>query len=185
MSRIGKTPIEILKGVTVDIKGDLVAVKGPKGTLTRQLMKGLVAKVVEGSLILEADETIEGIGKFHGLYRALLNNMVKGVFEGYEKRLTMIGVGFRASVMGNKLDLKIGFSHPTFVLIPKDIKVEVDSKTNEIVISGADKQLVGQFSADVRAMKRPEPYKGKGIRYKEEYVRKKAGKAAAAAKGPA
>ncbi len=185
MSRIGKAPIEISKGVQVDVKGDLVTIKGPKGTLTRQMMKGLIAKIADGSLILEADETIEAIGKFHGLYRALLKNMVTGVSEGYEIRLALVGVGFRAAVMGSKLDLKIGFSHPTSVPIPSGIKVEVDSKTNEIIISGPDKQLVGQFSADVRAMKKPEPYKGKGIRYKDEYVRKKAGKAAAAAKGPA
>jgi large subunit ribosomal protein L6 len=185
MSRIGKTPIEIPKNVQVEVKGDQVMTKGPKGTLTRHLMKGLSAKIVEGNLIIEADESILGIGKFHGLTRALLMNMVKGVAEGYEKRLSLVGVGFRAAVAGSKLDLKIGFSHPTSVPIPKDIKVEVDAKTNEIIISGPDKQLVGQFSADVRGMKKPEPYKGKGIRYKDEYVRKKAGKAAAAAKGPA
>ncbi len=185
MSRIGKTPIEIPKGVTVEVKGDLVMIKGSKGTLNRKLMQGLSAKLQEGQLILEADEQVEGIGKFHGLYRALMNNMVKGVVEGYEKRLSLVGVGFRAQVMGSNLDLKVGFSHPTSLPIPKEVKVEVDSKTNEIIISGADKQVVGQFAANVRAMKKPEPYKGKGIRYKDEYVRKKAGKAAAAAKGPA
>jgi large subunit ribosomal protein L6 len=182
MSRIGKTPIEIPKNVTVEVKNDQVTVKGPKGTLTLKLMKGLSAALNEGFLIVEGDASMS---KFHGLYRALLNNMVVGVSQGYEKRLSLVGVGFRAAVTGNKLDLKIGFSHPTFLPIPKEIKVEVDGKTNEIVISGADKQLVGQFSANVRAMKKPEPYKGKGIRYKDEYVRKKAGKAAAVAKGPA
>lgn len=179
MSRLAKRPIDLPKGVELKVVNGTAQVKGPKGTVSLELKKGLELKV-EGShvmLNLSKGEKVEG--EIHGLYWSLLKNKIVGVSEGFEKRLTMIGVGYRAAVKGTKLDIQVGFSHPTELEIPKDIKVTID-KSGEIVINGVDKHLVGQFAASVRALKPPEPYKGKGIRYKDEFVRKKAGKAAKA-----
>lgn len=178
MSRLGKSPISLPKGVEIKSSADgNVRVKGPKGELSLQLPKGLTLKIEDAVAFLQRDEKLLLTGALHGLFRTLIKNQVVGVTEGYEVRLTMIGVGYRANVQGNKLDLQVGFSHPTFIEIPKTIQVTVDKGTI-ISIKGSDKREVGQFAASVRAIKPPEPYKGKGIRYENEYVRKKDGKAA-------
>ncbi len=180
MSRLAKKAIALPKGVEVKISKDGVMVKGPKGSLSRKLYEGIAAKVSEDGIMV----TQEGrkISKaMLGLYWALIRNMVEGVSKGFEKRLSLVGVGFRASVRGRDLDLQIGYSHPTCLKIPEELQVKVDPKALEIIITGIDKQLVGGFAADVRSLRKPEPYKGKGIRYTGEYVRKKAGKSAKSA----
>jgi large subunit ribosomal protein L6 len=178
MSRLGKTPIAIPKGVDVKVsKEGLMHVKGPKGTLEVKIPHGL-SLAIEGSVAtLHCDEKSGIESATYGLFRSLIKNHIIGVHEGFQVKLTMIGVGYRAAVSGTKLDLQVGFSHPTFVEIPKGVTVTVDKGT-AILITGADKQIVGQFAATVRSKKPPEPYKGKGIRYENEYVRKKEGKAA-------
>jgi large subunit ribosomal protein L6 len=178
MSRLGKTPIAIPKGVELKAaKGGVISFKGPKGQLEITLPAGLKLLIEGPVAILECDEKEIPQRSFYGLYRSLIKNNVQGVAEGYEVKLTLIGVGYRANVQGNKLDLQLGFSHPTWIEIPKNLQVAVDKGTS-ISIKGADKHGVGQFAAAVRGMKPPEPYKGKGIRYENEYVRKKEGKAA-------
>lgn len=178
MSRLGKTPIPIPKGVEIKtVKDGLVTFKGPKGNLELKLPSGLQLKVEGQVAHLECDEAKIAQKSFYGLYRSLIKNNVVGVAEGYEIKLSLVGVGYRANVAGHKLDLQLGFSHPTWVEIPKAIQVAVDKGTS-ISIKGADKKEVGQFAAAVRGMKPPEPYKGKGIRYENEFVRKKEGKAA-------
>lgn len=178
MSRLGKTPIAIPKGVEVKTGSDgAVSFKGPKGHLELKLPVGLNLKIEGQEALVECDETRLAQKAFFGLFRSLVKNHMLGVHEGYEVRLTLIGVGYRANVQGQKLDLQLGFSHPTWLEIPKGVLVEVEKGTL-IIIKGADKRIVGQFAAQVRAMKPPEPYKGKGIRYENEYVRKKEGKAA-------
>lgn len=179
MSRKGKLPIAIPKGVDVKISGLEVTVKGPKGTLHQQLREGVGIKIENNEVHVEL--TDEGLGNFHGLYRSLIDNMVHGTTTGFSKSLEMIGVGYRAAVQGKNLDLQLGFSHPTSVPIPEGIKVTIEKGT-AITITGADRQQVGQFAAIVRSYRPPEPYQGKGIRYTGEYVRKKAGKAAATKK---
>lgn len=178
MSRLGKTPIAIPKGVEVKTsKEGVISFKGPKGHLELKLPNGLHLKLDGPIALLERNEKIIPEKALHGLYRSLVKNNVQGVLEGYEIKLTLIGVGYRANVAGAKLDLQLGFSHPTSMSIPKTIQVVVDKGTS-ISITGPDKKEVGQFAAAVRSMKPPEPYKGKGIRYENEYVRKKDGKAA-------
>lgn len=171
-------PISLPKGVEVKTtKEGLLHIKGPKGTLSLQLPLGYHLKM-EGEVVsLERDEKKAPDNASYGLYRSLIKNHILGVAEGYTVRLSMLGVGYRAAVQGNKLDLQVGFSHPTQVPIPKGVQVAVDKGTF-ILIQGADKKEVGQFAAAVRAVRPPEPYKGKGIRYEDEYVRKKDGKAA-------
>ena len=178
MSRFGKIPIPLPQGVEIKAsKEGALHIKGPKGSLQLQLPVGLHLHMEGQMATLQRDEKMIPEKALHGLYRSLLKNCVIGVVDGYEVRLTMIGVGYRANVQGNQLDLQVGFSHPTSVPIPKTIQVVVDKGT-AISVKGIDKREVGQFAATVRAMKPPEPYKGKGIRYENEYVRKKEGKAA-------
>lgn len=178
MSRLGKTPVLLPKGVEVKVtKEGLVHIKGPKGQLELQLPAGLHLKIEGEAAVLERLEESSLNDAFYGLYRSLLKNHVVGVSEGYEIRLSMVGVGYRAAVQGDKLDLSVGYSHPTQLEIPKNLQVNVD-KATLIIIKGSDKREVGQFAAIVRAKRPPEPYKGKGIRYENEYVRKKEGKAA-------
>jgi large subunit ribosomal protein L6 len=177
MSRLGKSPIPLPKGVEVKVVNGEIHAKGPKGTMTFPLAEGISIKVDAGKAVVERDESVEMPRTTHGLYRATLNNMVEGVSKGFEKRLSLVGVGYRAAVQGAVLDLQLGYSHPTQLKIPKTVNVTVD-KSVLIIITGIDKHQVGQFAAAVRAMRPPEPYKGKGIRYENEYVRKKAGKAA-------
>ena len=161
----------------IKVKGSALSIKGPKGHLELTLPAGLHLKLEDSMALLECDEKLIPQKAFYGLYRSLIKNNVHGVAEGYEVKLTLIGVGYRANIQGHKLDLQLGFSHPTWITIPKTIQVAVDKGTT-IIIKGADKKEVGQFAAAVRGMKPPEPYKGKGIRYENEYVRKKEGKAA-------
>lgn len=178
MSRKGKLPIPIPKGVEVKVTSSEVAVKGPKGSIHQKLIPGVIVHVEESQIIVALDEKHEDKGNFHGLYRTIIQNMVVGAHNSFERKLEMIGVGYRAAVQGHLLDLQIGYSHPTKLAIPEGLQVKVDKNTL-ITISGIDKQKVGQFAASVRAVRPPEPYQGKGIRYQGEYVRKKAGKAAA------
>ncbi len=177
MTRKGKVPISIPTGAEVKIDKRNVSVKGPKGTLHYELVYGVEARVEGTNVLVSADENQDELKKFHGLAHALITNMIAGATNGFEKRLEMIGVGFRAVVQGKLLNLQVGFSHPTNVAIPEGIDVKVEKNTT-IIINGIDKQKVGQFAATVRDIKPPEPYQGKGIRYVGEYVRKKAGKAA-------
>jgi len=179
MSRLGKTPIALPEKVEVKIVDGTVHVKGPKGTLNMAVAEGIGVKTEEGKLFVTAEEAAQIESRHYGLARALINNLIIGVSKGFEVKLSLVGVGYRAQVQGQTLDLQLGFSHPTKLSIPKGVNVVVD-KSVLIVITGMDKHLVGQFAASVRAMKPPEPYKGKGIRYENEFVRKKAGKAAKA-----
>jgi large subunit ribosomal protein L6 len=181
MSRKGKLPIPMPKGVEVKINEKEIAVKGPKGSLKHALVPQIRVTQENNELHVTLVEEHSDEGNFHGLYRTLISNLVIGVSHGFETKLEMIGVGYRASVQGHALDLQVGFSHPTHVKIPDGVTVKVDKNTL-ISVTGADKQVVGQFAAAVRAIKPPEPYQGKGIRYEGEYVRKKAGKTAAAKK---
>ncbi len=177
MSRKGKLPIPLPKGVAVDCKNHVVTVKGPKGTLTQEIKPGVELRVEDGEIHVVLAEGVENFGKFHGLYRSLIANLVIGVTEGFKKELQMIGVGYRAAVQGKLLDLQIGISHPLKMTIPEGIKVTIEKMT-AITIEGIDKHQVGQFAAAIREHRKPEPYKGKGIRYVDEFVRKKAGKTA-------
>ena len=178
MSRIGKLPVAIPAGVTVTVSDDnLVTVKGPKGTLTQQITGDLKVTVEEGAVVVtRARDDKESRAK-HGLYRVLINNMVKGVTEGFSKTLTIIGTGYRAALSGKKLALTMGYSHPVELDPPAGISFEVPNP-NSIVVKGIDKAEVGQIAAIVREVRPPEPYLGKGIRYENENVRRKAGKAA-------
>lgn len=177
MSRLGKTPIPLPKGVELQVSKGQVQVKGPKGTLTVNIEQGIDVKVEGETATVLFDENSGLPRPRYGLYRSLVNNAVVGVSTGFEKQLSLIGVGYRAAVKGDILDISLGFSHPCQLKIPSDVKVAIE-KSTLITISGSNKQLVGQFAADIRSLRPPEPYKGKGIRYVGEYVRKKAGKAA-------
>jgi len=177
MSRLGKIPITLPKGVEIKLAGNVVTVKGPKGTISCPFKEGIGITIEHDKAHVNLDPKAGLSNAQYGLHRSLINNLVVGVSKGYEKRLTLIGVGYRAAVQGDTLDVQLGFSHPTQIKIPKGIQVTVD-KSTLVIITGIDKQIVGQFAANVRAMKKPEPYKGKGIRYEDEFVRKKAGKAA-------
>ncbi|MDR1016055.1 MAG: 50S ribosomal protein L6 [Coriobacteriales bacterium] len=180
MSRIGKQPIDLPKGVEVKIDGQHVAVKGPKGELERTLLDYVKVKQEGEQLIVSAiDESTEA-NSAHGLSRTLVNNMVVGVTDGFKKDLEIQGVGYRAALKGKDLELQLGFSHPVTVVAPEGISFEVPENT-KISVKGIDKQQVGQVAADIRAWRKPEPYKGKGIRYAGEKVRHKLGKAAAGA----
>lgn len=169
MSRVGKLPITLPQGVDVSITAELISVKGALGTLVRKLSELVKVTLDKGSLLFEpANETTEA-NAMSGTMRALVANMVKGVSKGFERKLTLVGVGFRAQAQGAKLNLQIGFSHPVVKDMPAGIKVETPTQT-EILIKGADRQVVGQIAAEVRAIRPPEPYKGKGIRYSDERV---------------
>ncbi len=181
MSRKGRSPITLPKGVEVKVQGNEIIVKGPKGTLQQALIPGVALSVENDIVTVAVTSDARELRKFHGLYRALVNNMVVGTTQGFETKLEMIGVGYRAAVQGHMLDLQVGNSHPTQLAIPAGIAVKVEKNSN-ISVTGINKQAVGQFAAQIRAHKKPEPYQGKGIRYEGEYVRKKAGKAAKTAK---
>lgn len=182
MSRKGKLPITLPQGVEVKIVDNMLTVKGPKGTLNQALRKGIQIKQEGNHLLVSLEESHADEGNFHGLFRSIIQNMVTGTTQGFDRELEMIGVGYRAAVQGQVVDFQLGFSHPTKLPIPAGLTVKIDGKGTAIVISGADKQQVGQFAATIRSIRPPEPYQGKGIRYKGEYVRKKAGKAASAKK---
>ncbi|EGQ16682.1 50S ribosomal protein L6 [Prevotella dentalis DSM 3688] len=189
MSRIGKLPISIPSGVTVnfDEKTNVVTVKGPKGELSQYINPSIKLNRQDAELILEIDENspVETKQKqaFHGLYRSLVNNMVVGVSEGYTKTLELVGVGYRVSNQGNLLELSLGYTHPIFLELPSEVKVETKSERNQnpiITLESADKQLLGLICAKIRSFRKPEPYKGKGILFKGEVIRRKSGKTAAA-----
>ena len=177
MSRIGRAPITIPDKVEVSIDGGQVVVKGPKGELKRRFRREVTIEQQDGELRVSRASDEPKVRALHGLSRALLNNMVVGVSEGFEKKLEVHGVGYRPEKQGKTLILNVGFSNPVRVDPPDGIDFEVDERAREIRVSGADKELVGQVAADVRKVRPPEPYKGKGIRYAGEYVRRKAGKA--------
>jgi len=179
MSRIGKAPIDLPSGVETSYEGDVVVVKGPKGSLSQDLDPRISVSVEDGVLTVVREGDDREVRALHGLYRALIANMVVGVSVGYSKELQAVGVGYRGALKGNTLELQVGYSHPVMIEAPEGITFEVPEPT-KFIISGIDKQLVGQVAANIRAVRPPEPYKGKGIRYVDEYVRRKAGKAGAA-----
>lgn len=177
MSKLGKLPVELPKGVEFKAENKLVTVKGPKGELKLEILKNIkiLAETNQVTLVIEKPSDCET--KFLGLYRTLVYNMVLGVTEGFSKKLELKGVGYRAAVQGQELNLQLGYSHPTKKIIPQGISVQVDANVN-VTISGIDKQLVGQFAAEIHHMRKPEPYKGKGVHYAGQYLRRKAGKSA-------
>ena len=183
MSRIGKLPIEIPAGVTIDIKDNFVTVKGPKGEL-KQLVNPNIKLEIEGNelKVSRPDDSKESRAQ-HGLYRALLNNMVVGVSTGFKKEMEIVGVGYRATSNGQVLELNLGYSHVIYMKMPPEVKVEAKSERNKnplITLESADKQLLGQICAKIRSFRKPEPYKGKGIKFVGEVIRRKSGKTAAA-----
>ena len=178
MSRIGKKPIEIPSGVDVKIEDGKISIKGPKGSLERNLHPDMEVLIEDGILTVKRPSEQKAHRALHGLTRSLINNMVEGVTKGYEKTLQLVGVGYRASMQGANLVLNVGYSNPVEMPPLKGLEVEVP-KQDTIIIKGYDKEAVGQFAAKVRAVRKPEPYKGKGIRYSDEKIRRKAGKAGA------
>ena len=178
MSRIGRQPVEIPAGVTVKIEdGNVVAVKGPKGELKQKVNSAITVEVKDNQVNFTRPDDKKENRSMHGLYRALVNSMVLGVTNGFQKELQIVGVGYRAQVKGKNLELNMGYSHPVVMEAPEGITFETPSNT-QIFVKGIDKQLVGQVAADVRDVRKPEPYLGKGIRYANEYVRRKEGKSA-------
>jgi len=177
MSRVGKSPIPVPSGVDVTISGTHVTVKGPQGTLERDIPAPISVRQEGDELRVERPDDERRNRALHGLVRSLVNNMVLGVTEGYTRQLEIVGVGYRANLAGSTLDLSLGFSHPVKVDAPDGITFEVPQPT-QITVKGIDKELVGQVAANIRAIRKPEPYKGKGVRYAGEHVRRKAGKAA-------
>ena len=169
MSRVAKNPIPVPTGVEVNLAAGKISVKGPMGSLTQPLTANISVEHAEGQLMISAKDESREAHAMSGTARALLANMVLGVTKGFEKKLNLVGVGYRAQAQGNKLNLSLGFSHPVEHIMPEGIKVETPTQT-EILIKGVDKQLVGQVAADVRAYRKPEPYKGKGVRYADEVV---------------
>jgi len=178
MSRVAKKPVDLPQGVSATIGADAVTVKGAKGTLTLSIKSGIKVVQKDKHLEVEADTSAEGLNAIAGATRAHLANMVTGVTKGYEKKLELVGVGFRAAVQGKALNLTLGFSHPVSVPIPDGIAIETPSQT-EILIKGIDRQKVGQVAADMRSLRKPDPYKNKGVRYTDEKLKKKVGKTGA------
>lgn len=183
MSRIGKSPIAIPAGVTVQVKENTVTVKGPKGELSQDINPDIEVKVEDGHVIVTRPDDERQHRAMHGLYRALIHNMVVGVSEGYKKEMELVGVGYRATASGQILELALGYSHAIFIKLPKEIKVEAKSERNKnplIILESDDKQLLGQVCAKIRSLRKPEPYKGKGIKFVGEVIRRKSGKSAGA-----
>ena len=175
MSRIGRMPIAIPAGVTVEIaENNNVTVKGPKGTLVRALAPEMEIKIEDGHVVVTRPNDLKKMKSLHGLTRTLIHNMVVGVTEGFEKKLEVNGVGYRAAKQGNKLNLALGYSHPVEMIDPDGITTTVDG--NKITVKGIDKEKVGQYAAEIRGKRAPEPYKGKGIKYADEVIRRKVGK---------
>jgi large subunit ribosomal protein L6 len=182
MSRIGKAPVTIAKGVEITMTGSIVKVKGPKGELTQEIDPSVSIEINGDEVVLTRSSDHRDARSKHGLYRALINNMVTGVSTGWTRSLEMIGVGYRCKATGQQLELTLGFSHPIIFELPKEIKVTAKAEKGEnpsIMLESYDKQLLGQVAAKIRSLRAPEPYKGKGVRYVGEFVRKKAGKSAA------
>ncbi len=177
MSRIGKLPIPVPANVQVSLDGTLLTVKGPKGELNRNFHEKMTVEFKDQTLIVSRDSDSKESRSLHGLTRALLSNMVVGVTTGYVKKLVIVGVGYKAEMKGKNLLLTVGYSHPILIAVPDEIKISTPSPT-EIVVEGIDKELVGKVAAKIRSYRKPEPYKGKGIKYEGEYIRRKAGKTA-------
>ncbi len=187
MSRIGKLPISIPAGVTVTVADGVVNVKGPKGELSQKVDSSIVVKIADGHVTFEIDENSPVNCKqkqaFHGLYRSLVNNMVIGVSEGYKKTLELVGVGYRVSNQGNLIEFALGYTHPIFIQLPKEVKVETKSERNQnplLMLETCDKALLGLICAKIRSFRKPEPYKGKGVLFQGEVIRRKSGKSASA-----
>lgn len=187
MSRIGKLPISIPARVTVTLNNNVVNVKGPKGELSQKVDSSIIVKIEDNHILFEIDENSPVNYKqkqaFHGLYRALVNNMVVGVSEGYKKVLELVGVGYRVSNQGNIIEFALGYTHPIFIQLPSEVKVETKSERNQnpvIILESCDKALLGLICAKIRSFRMPEPYKGKGILFQGEVIRRKSGKTAAA-----
>jgi len=187
MSRIGKLPISIPSGVTVTLNDGVVSVKGPKGELSQKVDSSIIVKIENAQITFEVDENSPVNYKqkqaFHGLYRALVNNMVVGVSEGYKKVLELVGVGYRVSNQGNIIEFALGYTHPIFIQLPNEVKVETKSERNQnplIILESCNKELLGLICAKIRSFRMPEPYKGKGILFQGEVIRRKSGKTAAA-----
>lgn len=187
MSRIGQLPISIPAGVTVTLNNNVVNVKGPKGELSQKVDSSIIVKIEDNHILFEIDENSPVNYKqkqaFHGLYRALVNNMVVGVSEGYKKVLELVGVGYRVSNQGNIIEFALGYTHPIFIQLPSEVKVETKSERNQnpvIILESCDKALLGLICAKIRSFRMPEPYKGKGILFQGEVIRRKSGKTAAA-----
>ena len=182
MSRIGKKPVELPKGVTLTVgKDNVITVKGPKGELKQDIDRDITVEVKENQVVFGRPTDQIRHRAMHGLYRALVANMVTGVTTGYKKEMELVGVGYKASNQGNLLDLSLGYSHNIVFEIPKELKVSTSQEKGDnprIVLEGVDKQLLGQVAAKIRGLRKPEPYKGKGVKYKGEFIRRKAGKAA-------
>ena len=178
MSRIGKRELIIPEGVNVTVDNNIVTVKGPKGELTFTYDKLITVEIIDNKVIVKRKNETKVAKQLHGTTNALINNMITGVTSGYTKDLEAVGVGYRFNVAGNKITVNAGYSHPVEVIVPSDLKAESKSNT-ELSISGIDKQRVTEFAANIRKIREPEPYKGKGIRYKGEYIRRKEGKKAA------
>ncbi len=187
MSRIGKLPISIPSGVSITQKDGIVSVKGPKGELSQAVDSSIVVNIADSQITLEIDEKSSVDNKqkqaFHGLYRSLINNMVIGVSEGYKKTLELVGVGYRVSNQGNVIEFALGYTHPIFIQLPQEVKVETKSERNQnpvLMLECCDKQLLGLICAKIRSFRMPEPYKGKGVLFQGEVIRRKSGKTAAA-----
>ena len=183
MSRIGKAPIAIPAGVTVQVNDGVVTVKGPKGELTQKVNPELDIKIEDGQVVISRPSDAREHRAQHGLYRALINNMVVGVSTGYRKEMELVGVCYRASEEGQVLELSLGFSHAIYIKLPKEVKVEAKTERNKnplIILESGDKQLLGQVCAKIRSLRKPEPYKGKGIKFVGEVIRRKSGKSAGA-----
>ena len=183
MSRIGKLPIVLPAKVEVSIKDDVITVKGPKGELTQKLNPALSIKVEDGHILVERPNDEREMRAQHGLYRSLIHNMVVGVSEGYKKELELVGGGYRATATGQVLELALGYSHAIYLRLPAEVKVEAKTERNKnplITLESCDKQLIGQICAKIRTFRKPEPYKGKGIKFVGEVIRRKSGKSASA-----
>ena len=178
MSRIGKKPVVVPNGVTITLKDGKISVKGPKGTLEKDLPEGVAVKATKTELTVSRDSDEGAIRARHGLVRALINNMVEGVTKGFERKLEINGVGYKAEVAGDKLNMSLGYSHPIAFALPKGVSAKVEK--NIIVLAATDRELLGQTAAKVRSFRPPEPYKGKGIKYLEEFIKRKVGKTGAA-----
>lgn len=177
MSKVGKLPVAIPKGVKIDLKETRINITGPKGTLSQDIHKDMNVKVEDDTIVVTRPSDNKQHRSLHGLTRVLIQNMVTGVTEGYSKTLQLVGVGYRSEKQGKLLVLHLGFSHPILFRPPEGVEIDVNPKENTITISGIDKQMVGQSAATIRKFRPPEPYKGKGVRYIDEQVRRKAGKA--------
>ncbi|MEM7101521.1 MAG: 50S ribosomal protein L6 [Bacteroidota bacterium] len=184
MSRIGKAPITIPSGIEIKVNdSNLVTVKGPKGELTQQVDPDLTLKIEDGEMVVERPTNQKRHRSIHGLYRSLIQNMVTGVSDGFKIVLELVGVGYRANNTGNLLELSLGYSHPVYFYVPDELKLEAvmeKGRSPKVILEGCDKQLIGQVAAKIRSFRKPEPYKGKGIRFQGEEIRRKAGKAAGA-----